>query len=625
MPTDSRKLHRCTVPGCGKAFTRVSHLQRHALNHTEVKWHCHRCDTFFKRIDLLERHKERHSRKDALAGGPGLGTLQARRKIICGADLCNDSLQEEDLEKIRRLQANESKSTQRIPKSDDGEPIDNGTGIDLGANSTHQHETPKEPPPPPAAASAAAAISPTNALDRGDMNYDTSFDSPHFDLMEPSFSPRYTLAEVHWDNMDYLSPNNVAREEVLNLLAEIQSVYENRSLVDEINAALSLVEMQEYLRLFVQKFNLSYPLIHIPTLEVAKTESILLLSMIILGASYKTKDSHRMSVRLYDAIVPYILSGLTSIPVPTLSTLQAFLILESYGMYRAGPYQREMAMLIHTLLFNTIRRISRYHVRGGIMLPKHLKRPINWEEFAYAEQYKRLILFVFMWDTQNVSCYSFMPSMSTHTIQVPHPCTEEAWTAPCPSAWQRIMEAHDEPPDFGDTMKWLVEDNEKLQSIRLDYLRLTLLLHGLMSMCNDMIHFDNRSIYLGDLEEQEVSWRPWRKRMTSALGTWKIKYDALAMATMQTHIVINGDIRQLLGAAGAKAIFGHAVTLDDHQESYRWVKIIGMLTGYSIIPGALSSERSHVGLSTILEVKGDLLLSALMSEDLQCHRKHLRH
>jgi hypothetical protein len=159
------------------------------------------------------------------------------------------------------------------------------------------------------------------------------------------------------------------------------------------------------------------------------------------------------------------------------------------------------------------------------------------------------------------------------------------------------METQDEPPDFGDTMKWLVEDSEKLQSIPLDYLRLTLLLHGLMSMCNDMIHFDNRSIYLGDLDEHELSWRPWRKRMTSALGTWKIKYDAQAMATMQSmpdeyvnsvhqkrsialltlyhtaHIVIDSDIRQLLGAAGAKAIFGHAVTLDDHQESYRWVKM----------------------------------------------------
>jgi Fungal specific transcription factor domain len=217
--------------------------------------------------------------------------------------------------------------------------------------------------------------------------------------VEPAQLPPFTN--------DKLEISLSKREEVLNLLAEIQSVYENRSL--EINTALSLEEMQEYLSLFVQKFNLSYPLIHIPTLEVAKTESILLLSMIILGASYKTKDSHRMSVSLYDAIVPYILSGLTSIPVPTLSTLQAFMILECYGMYRAGPYQREMAMLIHTLLFNvccldpdksvpsyllgllvqTIRRISRYHVRGGIMLPKHLKHPRNWEEFSYAEQYKR--------------------------------------------------------------------------------------------------------------------------------------------------------------------------------------------------------------------------------------------
>jgi hypothetical protein len=125
--------------------------------------------------------------------------LQARRKIIWGAELRNKSLQEDS----SPLQAKESEKIQRTPKSDDGEPIDDGAGMDLDANSNHQQETPKEPSP-------AAAISPTNSHDLGDMNYDTSFDSPHFDLMGPSFSPRYTLAEVHWDSMNHLSPNNVA-------------------------------------------------------------------------------------------------------------------------------------------------------------------------------------------------------------------------------------------------------------------------------------------------------------------------------------------------------------------------------------------------------------------------------
>ncbi|KAL4897634.1 transcription factor domain-containing protein, partial [Aspergillus ambiguus] len=226
-----------------------------------------------------------------------------------------------------------------------------------------------------------------------------------------------------------------------------------------------------------------------------------LLSMIILGATYKDKDSHQLSVTLYDAIVPYILSGLMSIPIPDLSTLQAFLILECYGMYRAGPYQRENAILIHTLLFEAIRRVSRYHVRGGIMLPNRLPcRDGRWKAFAYAEQFKRLILFVFMWDTQNVSCYSVMPNMSTHNIQVPLPCAHEIWAANTEAAWDRAQAIYAEPPNFHDTVKYLVDGDDKHLGIPMDRLSLTLLLHGLMSMCNDIAHFDNRSIYLTDMD-----------------------------------------------------------------------------------------------------------------------------
>ena len=142
------------------------------------------------------------------------------------------------------------------------------------------------------------------------------------------------------------------RQDILDLLTEIRPVNPDGSIVDGESPGLSLDNIQEYFNLFLQYFNISYPLVHVPTLDLVEADSIFLLSMVILGATYKNKDSHQLSVCLYDAIVPYIMSGLLSIPAPDLSMLQAFLILECYGMYRAGPYQRENAMLIHTLLFS---------------------------------------------------------------------------------------------------------------------------------------------------------------------------------------------------------------------------------------------------------------------------------
>ncbi|KAF9888257.1 hypothetical protein FE257_008826 [Aspergillus nanangensis] len=686
--------HRCSIAGCGKAFTRLSHLQRHSLNHSETQWVCNRCNAPFKRLDLLERHKARHTIKDSLAGGAGLGILQTRRKTISGVHMADDALSPSPSRLGSGIE--ESEPALRLghppPSSSssshfNAQPVGNNDDAPTGAGES----IPQIAGPLLDAANMASmaniASPSVNLCELGNMYYDTSFDLVHFDVMgftcsPPATSPGlsqiegmgqyngqqdmqrsspfpYSPRSLNWAEiqssrpaMTIEGPGNQSasglqrsmnftplvndatcletliqdvvlqtsdkekapdshhhprgdialpirkRDEIINLLAEIRPVTPEGSLVDGKTELLSLENMQDYLDLFFRYFNTSYPMVHVATLQIANTDPIFLLSMIILGQTYKNKESHQLSVCLYDALVPYILSGLMSIPIPDLSTLQAFLILECYGMYRAGPYQRENAMLIHTLLFSAIRRVSRYHVRGGIMLPNHLAHPDGgWKAFAYAEQYKRLILFVFMWDTQNVSCYSVMPNMSTHNIQVPLPCSQEIWGASTEAAWENVRKSHPEPPIFNDMVKYLVEDGDKLQCLPMDRLSLTLILHGLMSMCNDIAHFDNRSIYLNDMDQGEGSWTPWRRRMTHALETWKAKYDAYAMASFQTmgdggtagsnhqeesiallalyhtaHIVMNLEIRHLQAAAGAKAIFGHIVMRADRQESAKWAE-----------------------------------------------------
>lgn len=47
------KRFQCTQPGCDKRFTRMEHMQRHALNHTAGESTCPRCNAHFKRPDLL--------------------------------------------------------------------------------------------------------------------------------------------------------------------------------------------------------------------------------------------------------------------------------------------------------------------------------------------------------------------------------------------------------------------------------------------------------------------------------------------------------------------------------------------------------------------------------------------
>lgn len=72
------KSHVCKHEGCGKRFTRLEHLNRHALNHKAGDATCPRCRAHFKRPDLLARHMERHKKRDEETGGNG--TLNTRKR-----------------------------------------------------------------------------------------------------------------------------------------------------------------------------------------------------------------------------------------------------------------------------------------------------------------------------------------------------------------------------------------------------------------------------------------------------------------------------------------------------------------------------------------------------------------
>ncbi|KAK7590010.1 hypothetical protein V3481_008968 [Fusarium oxysporum f. sp. vasinfectum] len=693
------KRHQCPKPGCGKSFSRPSHLARHALNHSAVEFECHRCAASFKRRDLLERHRARHASKDRLAGGLGLGILRTKRHRRGRLMMALSSQGVEPLtpSSVQLRTGMNGLSANGITSSIIPE---HGAvaGSDESTIGTFQQMTERS------ASFDAATSAETEPhegilstdgfdfLELGDMYHDSTFDFMHFNVtgnphpsgtfqdlsLVPGQDDLPVLPSNSFDfdqdqqsshpiqdapalnssimrtptasqspdpdeelsglpsagsqskeaietssnsaevdslcSLGRLGLNNLhltetKRGEILGLINDMRPVYPNGTSIDESTADLSLVRMQEYLDLFFTNFNSCYPMIHTLTLEVLDTEPLFLLSMIVLGATYKEKEDHQLSVCLYDAMTPYIMSGVSGIKVPDLSILQAFMVLECYGMYRAGAYQRENAIIMHTFLFNAIRRLSRYHVRARIMVPDlRTDHEKDWKAFAYLEQYKRLILFIFMWDTQNVSYYSFMPSMSTQSIQVSLPCSKELWEAEDEDAWRAIVSSKTDPPMINNMVKDFIEDGGSIWSETLDSLSLSFILHGLMSMCNDMVHFHNQSIYLGNASQGNDN--DWRGRMTAALELWKTKYDAYAMGTRQTidedsslhefrqenvaflalyhtaHIVVNADIRHLQIAAGAEAIFGHVVTSTEHEESTKvvmeWVRLSPESAGHAV-------------------------------------------
>lgn len=75
----------CGWPGCGKRFYRTDQLVRHERTHTgEKRFVCHVCDRAFSRSDHLSKHTKRHTPQELANAKPSLEQLQAQNVLMVG-------------------------------------------------------------------------------------------------------------------------------------------------------------------------------------------------------------------------------------------------------------------------------------------------------------------------------------------------------------------------------------------------------------------------------------------------------------------------------------------------------------------------------------------------------------
>ncbi|RJE25464.1 hypothetical protein PHISCL_02220 [Aspergillus sclerotialis] len=159
---------------------------------------------------------------------------------------------------------------------------------------------------------------------------------------------------------------------------------------------LSVHALQEYLRLFFTRFNTAYPLIHLPTFDIGHAEPLLLLSVVLLGATYSSREAHQLAIRIHDVMRPSIFAHAGFSPRPELWTFQTILLVECFGKSRAGQKQQDMSHLFHGLLINLIRRSDCQSVRplGPPSSPSDRDQALwdAWRRWSVAEQKKRQAL-----------------------------------------------------------------------------------------------------------------------------------------------------------------------------------------------------------------------------------------
>ncbi|KAH8664598.1 fungal-specific transcription factor domain-containing protein [Xylariales sp. PMI_506] len=308
---------------------------------------------------------------------------------------------------------------------------------------------------------------------------------------------------------------------------------------------LSLPALQEYMDLFFTKFNTAYPLIHSTTFDASQTEPLLLLSILLLGATYSTRDAHQLAVCIHDVIRPQIFAHAGFSEKPQLWVLQTILLVECFGKSRAGQKQHDMSHLFHGLLINLIRRSDCQTVQTSVhrdIPAEAMDLESRWRKWAEAEEKKRLALLCFMWDTQHAVLFCQSLCMSAFELRLAMPCSQTLWEAGDEVKWAataRLELQHE--TSFLAALKSLLSTTNSQRPTQLNALSRVLLLHGLMSISWDMQRRDQTVLGVVNF----AGGGHWRDRLGDAYDLWKADFDAYC-----AEMAIRQQRQQRLAANG---------------------------------------------------------------------------
>ncbi|KKY26044.1 putative transcription factor [Diplodia seriata] len=525
------KKFACGFDGCGRAFTRSEHLQRHLLNHTAGESTCERCRAHFKRKDLLERHMQRHRQKDEEAGAEGAGVLNTRKRMW------------KDQEgNIVTKRPNLGKNSQPTSPSSDQHQRSLSTSTTASIEDAVRALRGDAPISPPISSTHSSQSDDygRRSSDACDATTDPTVETWVFPPLELSPGPEthaYPELEPLTQETDrfWSSAGGLQTSSLRNLSDDVpyDDIF-NPDTASSFN--MPFTTMNNYNWLFdvdlgapaAQHFSASTPDIlsdeqhSVSGTTIGRSQTTNVLTPLSMPVEERVR-----AVCIHDVLRPQIFAHAGFNAKPDLWVLQTILLVECFGKSRAGQKQHDMAHLFHGLLINLIRRSDCQTIRTLFTDECSGDLDNDWKRWAEAEQKKRLAYLCFLWDVQHAVLFCQSLCMSAFELRSNLPCNQQLWEADSAELWQRLRKKQRSPPLFLSLVKAYLTPGGPPIPRNLNALSRLLLLHGLMSISWDMKRRDQTSLGLvgGCVGSKQSPIGDWKTRMSTSYNTWKADFD----------------------------------------------------------------------------------------------------
>ena len=313
---------------------------------------------------------------------------------------------------------------------------------------------------------------------------------------------------------------------------------------------LSLRSMQTYIGSYWYHFHPQMPILHRPTFSADKTQNLLLIAVIAIGASVLDK-MHGVNVTQAGAELSNFLAWhlrgeifkhVEFLPPAKLWVFQTLLLLEVYEKMYSTRVLHERAHIHHGTTLTLMRRGSSLIGRSALDSPATTKDETPgmtpngnqgsatqdpeqwWHHWITNEATRRVAFGAFIIDSIHATMFGHSATMVAHEMKLQLPCDESLWSATSAAEVGRIennlKSTGVTPMTFFDGLK----NTLKAKPVRTNAFGRTAIMAGLLSVSWHMNQRDVQVHHLGALKAlggKDI----WRGPLTKAFDSWKLDFD----------------------------------------------------------------------------------------------------
>jgi len=316
---------------------------------------------------------------------------------------------------------------------------------------------------------------------------------------------------------------------------------------------LSKRMMQAYIGSYWLHFSDQVPILHRPTLSPDKTQNLLLIAMMTIGAACLDKKTHGTEVTKAGSQLSNFLAwhlrweifmDPAFRPPSKLWVFQTLLLLELYEKMFATRELHERAHIHHATTITLMRRgrslVGKSFVesppshndRAGVNGSRHSStsgmhtQDEWWNHWITNEATRRTAFAAFVIDSIHATMFGHNTVMVTHEMRLPLPCDESLWKATSGAEVSRLdtnLAAQGmKPIAFLEGLKRTLSGQE----VHTNSFGRTILMAGLLSVTWHMNQRDLQIGVLGNGVSQALGGRDkWKGTLNRAFDTWKDDFD----------------------------------------------------------------------------------------------------